>query len=684
MEKITETHANSRSMDIVADNISKLKQLFPELITEDADGAKIDADVLKELVGQQVIDGDKERYNFSWHGKAAARRLAQTPSTGTLRPCKAESKHWDTTKNLFIEGDNLEVLKLLQKSYHKKVKMIYIDPPYNTGKDFVYSDNYKDNIKNYLELTSQTDDEGYKLSSNPETSGRYHSNWLNMIYPRLKLARNLLKDDGLIFISIDEHEIENLKKITDEIFGEGNFIAQLVWEKTRKNDAKLFSIGHEYILVYAKSLILLKERETKWREPKPGAKEIVDEYKILVDKYGSDYESIQSDLRDWYKKLPKNHPSKKLSRYKWVDKNGPWRDRDISWPGDNGPSYDVIHPETKQPCRVPDTGWRFSNPESMQEQIDLGLVAFRYTHEDPPFRKAHLLPVKGEVLDEENVADQDEEEEVVAGLQVMPSVMYKQSQVAVKYLKNLMGAKLFDNPKDHEVLARIFKYCDLGKKDIVLDFFAGSCSTAESIINLNLEDQGDRKFIVVQLPEACNPKKTAFKNGYKTISELGLKRISLAGERIVSENQSKDGISKLDIGFKFFKLDSSNIKPWDADFDNLEQMVLGADDSLKEDRSAEDVLYEILLKYGLDLTLPIEEHMIGDKTVYNIGFGALMVCLDNQIEMPVIEGIGQLNKELQPEMMRVVFKDAGFANDVVKTNAIQVLKQYGIDDVKSI
>lgn len=306
MNKLSPEMPELQSMNITADNITKLKSLFPEAFNE----GSVDFEVLKQLLGENV-DDKEERYGLNWHGKRQARQLALTPSRGTLRPCKAESVDWDNTQNIMIEGDNLEVLKLLQKSYAGKVKLIYIDPPYNTGKDFVYPDNFQDNMKNYLEITGQTED-GVPLSTNTETSGRYHTDWLNMIYPRLKVAHNLLIKDGVIFISIDDSELYNLKEVCDEIFGSENFIATLIWEKGRKNDAKLISVGHEYILTYAKNKSYLLEKEVRWREAKPGAQEILDEYLKLRKKYGNDNKAVESGIRNFYESLPSNHPSKNM------------------------------------------------------------------------------------------------------------------------------------------------------------------------------------------------------------------------------------------------------------------------------------------------------------------------------------------------------------------------------------
>jgi adenine-specific DNA-methyltransferase len=654
------------SLDIVNENLERLYDLFPEVFTEGG----IDFDALREVLGDN-IDDKQERYTFSWHGKSRARHIAQTPSTGTLLPCLEESTEWDSTRNIFIEGDNLEVLKLLQKSYHRQVKMIYIDPPYNTGKEFIYPDKYQENLSTYLKYTGQTDAEGFKLSPNAETSGRYHTNWLNMMYPRLRLARNLLRDDGVIVVSIDDNESYNLRHLLNEIFGEENFIASLVWEKSRKNDAKFFSVGHEYALVYAKSQYVLREENVKWREAKPGAAEIHAEYLKLRKVHGSDYASVESALRQWYKDLPSGHASKKLSRYKNVDSNGVWRDRDISWPSPGGPKYPVLHPKTGKPCKVPPNGWRFSTPKSMQAQIDEGLVVFREDHNAPPFRKAYLTGM-----------DSDDIEDQTAGLQVMPSVLYKQAQVASKYIRRLFGRDVFDNPKDHEVLARWISYCTK-PNDIVLDFFAGSGSTADAVLRLNAIDGGSRRCILVQLPEPIEDPE------YKTIADITKARWRLAAQDILRDSKTQVHATKscdatFDTGFKAFKLASSNIKTWDAEFNSLEKSLFDAVENIKTDRTQEDVLCELLLKYGLDLAIPVETRTIENKKVFLIGAGALVVCLDTDLTLDTIEGIAALKGELNPEVMRVVFRDIGFSDDVVKTNSVQILRQAGIDDVKSL
>jgi adenine-specific DNA-methyltransferase len=399
--------------------------------------------------------------------------------------------------NLIIHGDNLKALKALLPLYAGKIKCIYIDPPYNTGNEkWVYSDNVNSPmLQEWLGKVVDRDD----LTR--------HDKWLCMMMPRLKLLRELLSEDGVILISIDDNEAYRLRALMDETFTEDNFIAQLVWEKGRKNDAKFFSVGHEYMLVYAKSLARLKELKTIWREPKPGAIELWEKYCELKKIYDEDYDKVENDLQEWFKDLPAKHPSKKLARYRHVDQWGPWRDRDISWPGGGGPGYDVIHPVTKLPCKVPERGWGFANHEAMQRQINLGLVVFREDHIDPPYRKAHLRPVPEE-LDENEVFDDDEADtEVEVGMQVMPSVLYKQSQVTIKYFRQLMGDIKFENPKDHEVLARVIRYVTGGDKDAtVLDSFAGSGTTAHAVLAINAQDHGNRRFILIECEDYANSK----------------------------------------------------------------------------------------------------------------------------------------------------------------------------------
>lgn len=618
MEKLS-----GESMDIVSENIAKLKEIFPEVFSE----GKVDFEALEAALGEYV-ERDDERYSFNWSGKAKARRIAQTPSTGTLRPAKEESKDWDTTQNLYIEGDNLEVLKLLQKSYHKKVKMIYIDPPYNTGKDFVYKDNFKDNIKNYLEITGQVDSEGNKLSTNSDTSGRYHSDWLNMMYPRLKLARNILKDDGVIFISIDDNEVANLRKLCDEIFGEDNFVGQLVWKKKYigGKHAKHFVDLHEYVLVYSKNIYELHE--------------------LLMER-------------------PSNELEKFIYEDEYIDERGRYYVRPLK--SNLGERKTLVYPIKMPDESVIETQWMVSK-ETLNELIQDGRISFNQKRDGTYniYRKYYEKDGAGKVKVPTLIDD----------------VSNANAKVEIKDLFEISeGREIpFENPKPTKLLD-YFLIPSASSHDIVLDFFSGSATMAHSVIRLNSEDGGNRKFICVQLPEVTDEKSEACKAGYRNICEIGKERIRRAGEKVKEKSRKED----LDIGFKVFKLDSSNIKEWDPESKNLEQNLWDSVDNIKTDRSSDDLLYEILLKYGLDLTLPIEELELAGKKIYVIGFGALVVCLDEEVNLDTVEAIAKLKEEYQADdLMRVVFRDNGFKDAEVKTNAIQILKQFGIDDVKSV
>ncbi|WWW12505.1 site-specific DNA-methyltransferase [Arcobacter cryaerophilus gv. pseudocryaerophilus] len=615
------TQLDGKSKDLVNENIEKLKEIFPEVFSE----GKIDFSKLEEELGNFKEKSD-ERYNFTWSGKSEAKKIALTPSTGTLRPCKEESKDWDTTQNLYIEGDNLEVLKLLQKSYHKKVKMIYIDPPYNTGKDFVYKDNFRDNIKNYLEITGQVDSDGNKLSTNSETSGRYHSDWLNMMYPRLKLARNLLKDDGVIFISIDDNEVANLRKLCDEIFGEDNFVESIIWKKraTPPNDRNIGRI-HEYLLCYGKNT-----------------------------------EKINLGL------LPRDEKS--IERYTNPDNDirGAWVASDLSANGKGGrlsqsTIYPIINPHNGE-TYYPSEGrcWLF-NKDKMQEFINERRIGFRESS-GAPYLKRYL-------------------NEVRQGL-TFPTILTEfgfSSTSATELDKLFITKGIFEYAKPTTVMCPLIQIGLPEKDEIILDFYSGSATTAHAVMKLNSEDDGNRKFICVQLPETTDEKSEAYKAGYKNICEIGKERIRRAGEKVKSES----GKTELDIGFKVLKLDSSNIKSWDSDFENLETNLLDAVENIKSDRNEEDLLYEILLKYGLDLTLPIDKPF-ENKNIYNIGFGALIICLDSNISIDITDEIIAIKKEYDSETTRVVFKDSGFKNATEKTNIIKTLNQNGIDEVVSV
>ncbi len=624
MEKL-----NGESMDIVAENIEKLKEIFPDVFSE----GKVDFDALEATLGKYV-ETREERYSFTWNGKAQARRIAQTPSTATLRPRPEESKDWDTTGNLYIEGDNLEVLKLLQKSYHKKVKMIYIDPPYNTGKDFVYKDNFRDNLKNYLEVTGQLDGEGNKLSTNSDTSGRYHSDWLNMMYPRLKLARNLLRDDGVIFISIDDNEVSNLRKLCDEIFGEGNFYASFVWQRRSgsMDSTDGTSTDHEYVLCYGKKKDRLK-----------GLKRTFEKYKN-----------------------PDNDP------------RGPWIADNLSAGKAGGDVYyEITDPETGNTFLPPKGRYWPYSPTTMKEKILEKRIIFPKEKPGRPMLKRFQNEAMSDYLPVSSLMRNFTEKSLPSN--VLTSALNTRGTSEVQ---TLFQNKVFTFPKSiillESLMSQVIERLD---SDIVFDFFSGSATTAHAVMDLNSKDGGNRKFVMVQLPEAVDDNSESYKAGYPNICEIGKERIRRAGELIKKESGRED----LDIGFKVLKLDSSNIKEWDATTANLEQSLFDAIDNIKEDRTTDDLLYEILLKYGLDLTLPIEELELCGKKVYVIAFGSLVICLDDAITLDTVEEIAKLKEEYQADdLMRVVFRDNSFQDAEVKTNAIQILKQYGVDDVKSV
>jgi len=659
MEKITGDSPEAKSLDITQQNIEQLKQLFPDVFSEN----KIDFEALKAALGEEVDD-----------------------STGTLRPSKEESVNWDTTENLFIEGDNLEVLKLLQKSYHKKVKMIYIDPPYNTGSDFVYKDNFRDNIQNYLEQTNQVDDQGNKFSTNSDTSGRYHSDWLNMIYPRLKLARNLLTEDGVIFISIDDSEFENLKKMCDEVFGEDNFINTIsvnlknVAGASGGGEDKRLKKNVEYILVYSKNYNEIQPFEGVYNLTP--ISEIVDDYR----KEGKSWKYTSVLYLEGEKKYygsTVDGDGNEIKIYERVDAEIKSIGQIIKDEGiTEKEAYNKYSAKIFQ-TQMPQSSIR---PRVMDKVLSLGMNSDLYSIEYVPrsgrnkgkiyeqFYKGEQFRLFAWLKDVSTEIDGDLYKKDMQGT-------YWDFVSETKNLNKEGGISFPNGKKPIKLISRMIEM--MGSKDmIVLDFFAGSGSTAHAVMSQNLHDNGKRKFIMVQLPESVDIKSDTYKLGYKKISELSRDRVKKAARTLIS---SQDNHAQgLDIGFKSYHLDSTNIRPWDADFDNLEQVLRQATESIKSDRSNEDVLYEILLKYGIELTVPVETEIVNGKQVFVIGAGALIVCLDDGITSEVVEGIAKLKVELDTETTQVVFKDAGFADSNVKTNAIQILKQAGVDDVKSI
>lgn len=628
MNKLSPEMPELQSMNITADNITKLKSLFPEAFNEDS----VDFEVLKQLLGENV-DEKEERYGLNWHGKRQARQLALTPSRGTLRPCKGESVDWDNTKNLMIEGDNLEVLKLLQKSYAGKVKLIYIDPPYNTGKDFVYPDNFQDNMKNYLEITGQTED-GARLSTNTETSGRYHTDWLNMIYPRLKLARNLLKEDGVIFISIDDTEVDNLKKVCSEIFGEENFVANIVWQKkySPQNDATYFSDMHDHILVYAKQRKSSKNDSNGWN----------------IDFLP------RSDEQNAAYKNPDNDP------------RGVWKSVDLSVKTySKANDYSITTPSGRIVTPPASRCWQVSEKRFV-ELCKENKIWFGENGNNVPSIKKFLTEVQDGVV---------------------PTTWwsYKEcghNQEAKQELKKLMEGEsvFFDTPKPLRLLDRILHLATTNDKDcIILDFFAGSGTTAHATLNKNIADSGSRRYIAVQLPEKIDDEK------YYTISELTKERLRRAGKKVQDDNPEWKG----DVGFRVFKLDTSNIRPWEATAESLSQQLDAYVSPIIEGRSEEDLLAELMLKRGIDLSVNVEVRQFDGLTVSCVDGGKLFTCFTSQIPASSVEGLTKgildWHKSLKAGKDTVCyFLDDAFENNVAKTNLCAILEQHGLTNLHSL
>ncbi|HCF6113978.1 site-specific DNA-methyltransferase [Hydrogenophaga sp.] len=657
----------AQSADLVAGNIEQLKALFPELITEGPNGVSVNVDVLKALVGDRTITDADEKYGLNWHGKRRARQLALTPSTGTLRPCPEESVDWDSTQNLMIEGDNLEVLKLLQKSYAGKVKLIYIDPPYNTGKDFVYPDNFQDNIKNYLELTGQAEG-GQKVSSNTEASGRFHTDWLNMMFPRLKLARGLLRDNGVIFISIDEREYSALRLMCCDIFGEENIVGTVVWKNATDNNPTNVATEHEYLLVVA------KKKESIDAEWKSSISDIKDVLVRIGDELTAKFkgQELQGAYDTWFRE----HKAElwPLDRYKYIDEGGVYTgSQSVHNPGREGYRYDVPHPVTKRPCKQPLMGYRFPK-ETMDELLAADRILF------------------------------GEDESKIIELKVYASD-FKEKLSSLLELDGRLGAydlkedfptegKVFTNPKPVRLYEAFLPFLLKDHGDLVVDFFAGSGATAKAVWKLNSKDSIRRTFCLVQLPEPLNASDKDQKAAVKlcdslgvprTISEITKERLRRAGNKVKADNPLFSG----DTGFRVFKLDHSNIRAWNPNPADLEQTLFAHQDHLMDGRTESDILYELLLKLGLDLCVPIDKRSIQGKDVHSVGGGVLMACLAEHITRddvePLAQGIVAWHEELQPAGdTTCVFRDSAFADDVAKTNLAAILEQHGIQNVRSL
>ena len=636
MQKIEPYAPEAQSADLVADNISKLKALFPELVSETVHEGKttatLNVDVLKALVGDQTVTDADEKYGLNWHGKRKARQMALTPSTGTLRPCPEESVDWETTQNLMIEGDNLEVLKLLQKSYAGKVKLIYIDPPYNTGKDFVYPDNFQDNIRNYLEITGQTEG-GVRISSNTDASGRFHTDWLNMIYPRLKLAHSLLANDGAIFVSIADHEVHNLRAAMNEVFGEENFVACVIWQKvfSPKNSARHFSEDHDYIVVYAKNAEIWTPR-------------LLPRTAEMEARYSN----------------PDN------------DKRGPWTSGDLSARNYYGEgTYAVTCPSGRViNGPPPGTYWRVSK-EKFNEMDQDGRIWWGADGGNMPRLKRFLSEVKDGRVPQtlwtyEAVGHTQE-----AKKELIATVNFPNSDV------------VFDTPKPTRLLRRILQIATApDSTDLVIDFFAGTGSTMDAMFQQNAEDGGSRRCILVQLPE---PLENGESVGWASVADITKARLVGAGKRQRAAGADTAG----DVGFRVFKLDTSNIRAWNPNPTDVKASLFAHLDHIEPGRSNDDVLYEVLLKLGLDLCVPMEHKNIAGKAVHSVGGGALLACLDAHIGVSDAEALALGMAEWREQQgtateTTAIFRDSAFENDVAKSNVAAILEQHGIKQVRSL
>ena len=655
------TKQDGESLNIIEENIEALKALLPDAFTKDG----IDFDVLRQLLGDEVADGE-EKYGLTWHGKKKARQIALTPSTGTLRPCPEESVEWEMTQNLFIEGDNLEVLKLLQKSYAGKVKVIYIDPPYNTGGEFIYPDKFQDNLDTYLRYTGQKSENGFKVSTNTETSGRYHTNWLNMMYPRLRLARTYLAHDGAIFVSIDDNEVHNLRRLMDEVFGEENFVNCVSVKMSEASGVKMSHVKarlpklKEYLLIYRKSpefqMNPVTVRSDRWNEEYKefldgASRANLDKLKSLLEEENLDEASVQEA----------DHllsSAKVLTVKEAYSKYGGENDFD-EWRWNN--AWRIIQAVGSSSVKKLALENKSSAAQDILSVLSPRGKLYLYKREFNKDTKSPRIQILfADINIEQKVGDFWPDIRTTGGIGGEGGIIFPNGKKPLKLLRRILALST----------------TGIGE-EIVMDFFAGSASLGHAVLDANSEDEGTRRFLLVQIPEKIEAESELHELGFKTVSEVSIQRL-----KNVLEGTSN-------IGFKIFKLDSSNIRAWSPDASDLDQTLLDHVQHLVKGRSEQDVLYELLLKRGVDLTVPIKEREIAGKAVYSIGYGVLFACLDENITKDEIETLGQgiveWHKELAPESdTQVVFRDSAFADDIAKTNMTAILEQNGIAHVRSL
>jgi adenine-specific DNA-methyltransferase len=647
-QKIKREKVADTSGDVLEAQIAKLRMMFPEVIVE----GKIDFDKLRATLGASVETGPG-RFNFTWAGKDDAVALLQTPSRGTLVPCAEESINFETTGNAFIEGDNLEVLKLLFKPYFGRVKLVYIDPPYNKLKDYIYPDNLADPLQNYLVQTKQVDDDGNLLTNKIDRVGRIHSGWLSMMYPRLFLARQLLTELGAIFVSIDDDEVHHLRMLMNEIFGEENFVGTLVWERSKKGDAKLVSGNHEYILVYARDKAAVIAAG-KWRRKKPGVDEVLAQYEACRDDLKNDHSAIGDAMRAWYAALPPNDPRRAHAHYKWSDDRGLYFAADFAGPDDgrkSRPRYDILHPVTGRPCKKPSTGWRWDEATTLEALAEIPpRIHFGPDETTIPNRKSYLKEIDSEPF---------------------ASVFYRDGRAATRELEEMLGSGLMDFPKSVDILENIVSLV-ADEDSFVLDFFAGSCPLAQAVLQMNRKDGGSRKFIVVQLPEPTGD------NKYATIAEIGKARIRQVIKRLKEEAQTSldfNGEKQVeDLGFKIFKLARPSIQQWtpdeDRDPDSYADKLALFNDPLIAGWKTENVIWEVALREGFGLkTFFKTKELPNGNSVYLVSDPdngqQFTICLDTKIRADFTK-----HCELSPDSL-LVCRDIALDDSAAANLALQ-------------
>jgi adenine-specific DNA-methyltransferase len=644
-----------------ASNLAELARMFPDAVVD----GSVDLDVLRDLLGERAESIGTEGFGLRWPGMAAARRLSTLPATMTLLPKPDESVDWENTRNIVIEGDNLEVLRLLRRAYTNSVDVAYIDPPYNTGNDFVYDDKRSSTQAEHEVDAGLRDMDGAlqvgtgsDRAEERKTGASLHSKWLSMIYPRLLVAHNLLKETGVIIVAIDDTEHARLKLLLDRIFGAENFIANLVWQGGRKNDSRYVSVGHDYMVVYAKNEPAMRQQEVRWREPRAADETTREAAKLAWDDSGQDPKRATNLMKKWIASLPDGHPAKDNNRFYEFEPDGRvYRKRDVSWPGGGGPRYDVPHPVTKLPVKVPSRGWIYSKRERMQQDIDAGLIVWGQDHTEFINRKTYL----------------DSDEGVVP-----TSVFERKRTSASKSLANLLNSDVFPYPKDVDVLARWINLATRADPNaLVLDFFAGSGSTGSAVMNLNAADDGARRYILVQLDEKLTH------NEYKVIADVTRERLRRASSEIREQRAVNRPL--IDTGFRSYRLAESNVKPWDG---TGELNLLAAVDSVAEGRTTDDLLVEVMLRLGIDLVTPVSTRQVAGSILYSLA-GTLYAFFGTDVTLERADEIAKAivawrDEDPVDSDVTVVLRDNGFKDSSAKLNLAAALQQAGIKTLRSI